>query len=68
MSHLLLIYRPIHSRLELWELQRFLWARLTVSLSDEAFDALTSRRRLCDTDGRLALPGIKPIHFIFIAG
>jgi hypothetical protein len=39
-----------------------------VSLSDEAFDALTSRRRLCDTDGRLALPGIKPTHFIFIAG
>ena len=60
MSHLLLIYRPIRSRLELWELQRFLWARLTVSLSDEAFDALTSCRRLCDADGRLELPGIQP--------
>jgi hypothetical protein len=29
-----------------------------VSLSDEAFDALTSCRRLCDADGCLELPGI----------
>jgi hypothetical protein len=45
---------PLCRKIELFELQNFLWAQLSSRLSDELFDQLTCNRRLCDsTDGTL---------------
>ncbi len=47
-----------HSKIELCELQRFLWAQSSSRLSDELFDYLTYYRSLCDpADGTLEPPG-----------
>jgi hypothetical protein len=48
----------LHSKIELCELQRFLWAQSSSRLSDELFDDLTFHRSLCDpADGTLEPPG-----------
>ncbi len=43
------------SKIELWELQRYLWTQFSSRLSDEYFDQLTLGRRNCDpADGSLS--------------
>jgi hypothetical protein len=47
-----------YSKIELCELQRFLWSLYSSRLSDELFDHLTSHRALCDpADGALSQAG-----------
>ena len=46
---------PLNSKIELWELQRFLWTQYGSRLSDEYFDHITHCRQLCDPiDGTLS--------------
>ena len=43
------------SKIELWELQRFLWTQYGSRLSDEFFDHITNCRQHCDPiDGALS--------------
>lgn len=52
------LFPPFYSKIELCELQRFLWAQSSSRLSDELFDELTFYRSLCDpADGTLEPPG-----------
>ncbi len=45
----------LNSKIELWELQRFLWMQYGSRLSDEFFDHITQSRQLCDPlDGTLS--------------
>jgi hypothetical protein len=48
-------FSPLISKIELWELQRFLWIQYGSRLSDEFFDHITVCRQLCDPiDGTLS--------------